>query len=46
MARPGAPIADIQDVLGPESDKMARRCAGEARRFAAAELITKYSLAG
>ena len=46
MARAGASIADIQDVLGHESDKMARHQAGEARKFAAAELMTKYSLAG
>ena len=46
MARDGASIADIQDVLGHESDKMARHYAGEARKFAAANLMTKYSLAG
>jgi integrase len=46
MARAAASIADIQDVLGHESYKMARPRAGEARRFAAAELMTKYSLAG
>ncbi len=46
MARAGASIADIQDVLGHESDKMARHYAGEARKFAAANLMTKYSLAG
>ena len=45
MARAGASIADIQDVLGHESDKMARHYAGEARKFAAANLMTKYSLA-
>jgi hypothetical protein len=33
-------------VLGHESDKMARHHAGEARKFAAANLMTKYSLAG
>jgi len=33
MAMPlaGASIAHIQDVLGHESDKMARHCAGEDR---------------
>jgi len=36
MARKGAPIADIQDVLGHTSDKMARHYAGEARKAAAA----------
>jgi hypothetical protein len=41
----GASIADTQDVLGHESDKMSRY-AGEARKFAAANLIAKYSLAG
>lgn len=45
MARAGAAIADIQDVLGHESDKMARYYAGEARKFAAANLMSKYSLA-
>ena len=45
MARAGASIADVQDVLGHESDKMARHYAGEARKFAAAELMSKYSLA-
>jgi integrase len=46
MARKGAPIADIQDVLGHTSDKMARHYPGEARKAAAAELMAKYSLAG
>ena len=46
MARAGASIAEIQDVLGHESDKMARHYAGEARKVAAANLMTKYSLAG
>ena len=46
MARKGAPIADIQDVLGHTSGKMARHYAGEARKTAAAELMAKYSLAG
>jgi hypothetical protein len=46
MSRAGASIADIQDVLGHESDTMVRRRAGEARRFAAAALMPKYSLAG
>jgi hypothetical protein len=46
MARAGASIADIQDELGHESDKIARHNAGEARKFAAANLMTKYSLAG
>ena len=32
-------------MLGHESDKMARQYAGEARKFAAANLITNYSLA-
>jgi site-specific recombinase XerD len=45
MAHQGASISDIQDVLGHESDKMARHYAGEARKFAAAELMSKYSLA-
>jgi len=45
MAQQGATISDIQDVLGHESDKMARHYAGEARKFAAAELMSKYSLA-
>jgi hypothetical protein len=40
MARAVASIADIQDVLGHESDKMTRHYAGEARKFAAAELMT------
>ena len=46
MARARASIADIQDVLGLESDKMARHYAWDARSFAAANLMTKYSLAG
>jgi integrase len=46
MGRKGAPIADIQDVLGHTSDKRARHYAGEARKVAAAELMAKYSLAG
>ena len=46
MANEGAPIADIQDVLGHSSDKMARHSAGEARKLAAGDLMTKYSLAG
>jgi len=33
-------------VLGHVSDKMARHYAGEARKFAAANLMTKCSLAG
>jgi hypothetical protein len=33
-------------VLGHESDKMAQHYAAEARKFAAAELLTKYPLAG
>jgi integrase len=37
--------ANIQDVLGHESDKMARHYVGPARKFATAELMTKYSLA-
>jgi integrase len=45
MARKGAPIADIQDVLGHTSDKMARHYAGEARKAAAAEPIATHSLA-
>ncbi|HEY3059285.1 MAG TPA: tyrosine-type recombinase/integrase [Chloroflexota bacterium] len=45
MARKGAPVADIQDVLGHESDKMARHYAGEARKFATADLMAKCSLA-
>jgi site-specific recombinase XerC len=45
MAQQGATISDIQDALGHESDKMARHYAGEARKFAAAELMSKYSLA-
>jgi hypothetical protein len=39
-------IADIQDVLGRKSDKLARHYPGEARKFAATNLITKYSLTG
>lgn len=35
MARAGALIADIQDVLGRVSNKMARPCADDAHRFAA-----------
>ena len=46
MARAGVSIADIQDVVGHESDKMARHYAGEARKFAATNLMTTYSLAG
>jgi integrase len=45
MADQGAPVADIQDVLGHESDKMARHYAGEARKRQAAETMSKYSLA-
>jgi site-specific recombinase XerD len=45
MALQGAPVADIQDVLGHESDKMARHYAGDARKIAAADLMAKYSLA-
>ena len=45
MARKGAPIADIQDVLGHTSDKSARHYAGQARKAAAAELMAKDSLA-
>ena len=41
----GASIAKHPDVLGHESDKMARHYMGEARKFVAANLITKYSLA-
>jgi hypothetical protein len=33
-------------VLGDESDKMASHYAGEAPKFAAADLMTEYSLAG
>ena len=46
MAHQGAAISDIEDVLGHESDKMTRHFAGEARKLAAANLMTKYSLAG
>ena len=42
---PAASITEIQDMLGHSSDKMARHYAGEARKRAAAELMTKYSLA-
>ena len=45
MARQGASIADIQDVLGHSSDKMARHYAGEARGIQAAEIMARYSLA-
>ena len=47
-AHPGSVAAgfDIQDVLGHVSDKMAWHYAGEARNFAAASLMTEYSLAG
>ena len=45
MARRGAPMADIQDVLGHSSDKMARHYAGEARQIEAANLMAKYRLA-
>ena len=45
VARKGAPIADIQDVLDRDSDKMARHYAGEARKFEAAEQRSKYRLA-
>lgn len=43
MARAGASIADIQDVLDHESDKIARHHAGRARKHAAAEPMTKNS---
>jgi hypothetical protein len=33
-------------VLGHESDKMPRHYAGEARRFAGAELMTTNNLSG
>jgi hypothetical protein len=33
-------------VFGHESDKMARHYTGVACKFAAVELVTKYSLAG
>ena len=46
MTRAGSSGRDIQDVLGHVSDKMARHYAGEARKFAAASLMTEYSLAG
>ena len=42
----GASIAEHPDVLGHESDKMARHYAGEARKFVAAELMRKYSVPG
>ena len=45
MTRAGSSGRDIQDVLGHVSDKMARHYAGEARNFAAASLMTKYSRA-
>ena len=46
MTRAGSSGRDIQDVLGHVSDKMARHYAGEARKFAAAYLMTEYSRAG
>ena len=42
---PPAPLADIQDVLGHESDAMARHYAGDARKLAAADTMARYSLA-
>jgi hypothetical protein len=45
MAEQGAPVADIQDVLGHESDRMARHYAGEARTRQAAEIMSRHSLA-
>jgi integrase len=44
MAAEGAPIGDIQDVLGDSSEKMARHYAGAARTYAAADIMAKYSL--
>ncbi len=44
MALAGAPIGDIQDVLGHESDKMARHYAGADRKYASADIMAKYSL--
>jgi hypothetical protein len=38
--------ADVLAVWGRESDKMARHYPCAACKFAAANLITKYSLAG
>ena len=37
-------MADIQDLLGDESDKMAHHYAGEGRNFAETNPMTKYSL--
>ena len=45
MTRAGSSGRDIQDVLGQESDKMARHYAGDARRKQAATIMEKYSLA-
>jgi hypothetical protein len=45
MARQGTSISETQDVLGHESDKMARHYAGDARRTQAATIMEKYSLA-
>ncbi|MDQ6669178.1 MAG: site-specific integrase [Chloroflexota bacterium] len=44
MAAAGAPVADIMDVLGHSSEKMARHYAGAARTYAAADIMAKYSL--
>jgi integrase/recombinase XerD len=44
MALAGAPIADIADVLGHSSDKMARHYAGAATKYAAADKMAQYSL--
>jgi hypothetical protein len=46
MAQQGAAIADIQDVLGHESDKMAGHYAGEARKFAAARTDEQVQFRG
>jgi hypothetical protein len=39
-------VADIQDVLGHCSDKMARHYVGHARMAAAADIMARYCLAG
>jgi integrase len=45
LTRQRARVADIQDVLGHSSDKMARHYAGQARQAAAADIMARYSLA-
>jgi site-specific recombinase XerD len=44
-ARNGATIAEIQGILGHESDKMSRHYVGDAHKAAEAETMAKYSMA-